>query len=111
MLPCESAVIPSGFGDPGGNDAKLCTLPRSHATACSGRASNSKTADTMRSTVMDTSLGEDAHAAGVACVRGRQPVAGVPAAGQMRGIDESRRVRDLGQRPPAQAQLRGGKVL
>src|SRR2546425_13119294 len=36
MSPWRSAVMPSGLKDPGGNDAKRSTRPRSHAAASSG---------------------------------------------------------------------------
>src|SRR5207249_636167 len=48
MSPWRSAVMPSGLKDPGGNDAKRSTRPRSHAAASSGisakQASNNKAA-------------------------------------------------------------------
>src|SRR5436309_8538902 len=36
MLPRPSAVMPSGFGEPSGSEAKRSTRPRSHAAASSG---------------------------------------------------------------------------
>src|SRR5947199_1300786 len=48
MSPWRSAVMPSGLKDPGGNDAKRSTRPRSHAAASSGvrarQATRNKTA-------------------------------------------------------------------
>src|SRR5438094_7273147 len=48
MSPWRSAVMPSGLKDPGGNNAKRSTRPRSHAAASSGtrakQATRNKTA-------------------------------------------------------------------